>query len=380
MNKPPYPIVVMMSDVKPFGGAENFVQLLVRYLDPGLFSRRVIVPREGAMVDRIREAGVPVDVLSLASAGDIRNFPRFLHILQSGRVRLINAHGVRAGLYSALARKRLPVKVVVTEHNLQEWRGRYWPSKIDRFIARNNDKRVTVSQAVADAMLASGVCSPDLIQVIHVAVEAGRHRPDAARREAARRAFGIGDDELAVVAAGRFHRMKGFIHLIDAAPQILQRVPRARIIIAGDGEEMTAFRKRIDELRVGERVVLPGFIKNMPELLAAADVFVLPSVEVEGSPREGLPMVIAEALATGCPVVTTAVSGNKEIVRDGYNGLLVAQQDAGALADGITRILTDPDRKRMGENARRTVEERFSIEGVAAQYADLFRRLIEQQR
>jgi glycosyltransferase involved in cell wall biosynthesis len=377
MPSRPHPILLMMSDVKPFGGAENFFYLLVKHLDPALFACRVIVPREGTVVDRIRALGVPVHVLALRGPGDLRRLPAFVRLLRAHRIQLINAHGVRAGLYGALARKCLPVKVVVTEHNLQEWRGRLLPTMIDRFTARNNDRRITVSRAVADGMLASGVCGPEQVQVIHVAVETERHRPDAAAREKTRRALGVAPDEFAVVAAGRLHRMKGFIHLVEAAPRILERVPATRIIIAGDGEEKEALRRRIDELGLGERVRLPGFVENMPDLMRAADLFVLPSVEVKGAPREGLPMVIAEAMATGCPVVTTDVSGNKEIVTDGVNGRIVAQQDAAALAAGIIGVLSDPDRARLGENARRTAEESFGIQGAAARYARLFLELIE---
>lgn len=376
MATPPYPIVLMMSDVKPFGGAEHFFTLLVRHLNRDLVSPRVVVPRVGAMVDAIRATGVPVDVIPLTRPLDIRHFPGFLGLLESHGTRLVNAHGVRAGFFGALARKRLPLRVVVTEHNLRE-RQTMLNGFIDRFVARNIDRRVTVSQAVADGLVASGVCGPDEIQVIHVAVETERHRPDPARREAARRRFGIAEGELAVVAAGRFHPMKGFIDLIEAAPAIAGGVPNARIILAGDGEERDRFRRRIDALGVGNAVSLPGYVKDMPELLVAADVFVLPSVELPGSPREGLPMVITEALASGCPVVTTAVSGNREIVSDGVNGLIVPQQDPAALAAGIVRILRHPDRRRMGENGRRIVTERFGIERVAGEYTDLFLRLIE---
>jgi glycosyltransferase involved in cell wall biosynthesis len=171
--------------------------------------------------------------------------------------------------------------------------------------------------------------------------------------------------------------MKGFIYLVEAAPRILERLPAVKIIIAGDGEEKGNLTRRIGELGVGSRVLLPGFVENMPDLMRAADVFVLPSVEVAGAPREGLPMVIAEALATGCPVVTTDVSGNKEIVTDGLNGRIVAQQDAEALADGVIRVLADPDRNRLGEAARRTAEENFSIQIATSRYTRLFLDLIE---
>ena len=377
MIKKPYPILLMMSEVLAFGGAENFFYLLVKHLDPALFACRVIVPREGALTDRIREPGLSLEVRPLRDPWNIHQLPWFVHYLKTHHIRLINAHGVRAGFYASLARRRLPVKVVVTEHNMQIWRNRFFPRMIDRFIAHNNDKRITVSKAVADAMVASGVCGPEMIQVIHVAVETDRFNVDPAIRESERRHLGIAPNEFAVVSAGRLHKMKGFIYLAKAAPKILEHVPNAKIIIAGEGEEKGSIKQEIEALRVGDRVWLPGYVENMPGLLAAADVFVLPSVEEIGCPREGLPMVIAEAMASGCPVVSTSVSGNKEIVRHEYNGMIVPQCDPVKLAEGITRILMDPDRKRYGENGRRTVEERFCIENVAEQYSQLYLDLIE---
>ena len=370
----------MASDVKPFGGAETFLQLLAERLDPRDFAPRVVVPRHGPLVDRLRARDIPVDLIPLSRLRDLARLPQFLRSLDRTGIRLINAHGVRAGFFSALARTRRPLRVAVTEHNLQDWRRHRALRALDGLIARHNDMRIAVSQAVHDDMISSGVCAPGMVQVIYLGVETERYRPDAARRARARERFAIGADEAAVVAAGRLAPMKGFIDLVEAAPAVVARVPRARIIIAGDGEERARLRARIDAIGVGASVSLAGYVQDMPELMAAADVFVLPSVELPGSPREGLPVVIMEALASGCAVVTTAVSGNSEIVEDGVNGRIVAQHDPAALADAIAGILADPDRARMGENGRRIAVERFDLDRSVRQHAELFIHLIESPR
>jgi glycosyltransferase involved in cell wall biosynthesis len=115
----------------------------------------------------------------------------------------------------------------------------------------------------------------------------------------------------------------------------------------------------------------------MPELLAAADLFVLPSVSLEGVPREGTPMSIVEAQAAGLAVVTTTVSGNAEIIRDGFNGRIVPPQDPVRFADATVQILRSPERKQMAENGRRLVLERYSIERVVEGYTEIFLRLLE---
>jgi glycosyltransferase involved in cell wall biosynthesis len=373
----PHPILIILSDVKPFGGAEHSVAQLVRNLDRALFSPRVLVPREGRIVDMIREGNVPVHVLPLTRARDMVHFPRFLSLLKEHRIELVNAHGVRGGFYSSLARMTLPIKVVVCERNLQAWRAHTLPRTIDRFIARNNDFRIGVSQSIVDNMVAAGVIARERTRAIAGGVDMKRLAVDAERRRHGRATFGIDDGELAVVTAGRLHRMKGFIDLVEAVPRIIAQVPNARIIVAGEGEERAALEKRIAELNVGHAIRLIGFVRDMPELLAAADLFVLPSVALENSPQEGTPMSIQEAGAAGLAVVTTRVSGNAEIIRDGYNGRVVEPQNPEQLADAIAEILRSSQRRQMGENAMRVVRERYSQEYVVAAYTEIFLGLLE---
>ncbi|HEX6790061.1 MAG TPA: glycosyltransferase [Candidatus Krumholzibacteria bacterium] len=376
----PYPILIMLSDVKPFGGAEHSIAYLARHLDRSIFSPHVLVPREGLIVDSLREAGIPVHVMPLVRARDIVNFPDFLALLREHRIRLVNAHGVRGGFFCGLARMILPIRVVVCERNLQSWRSQALPRAIDRFIARHNDFRIGVSQSIVDDMVGAGVITRDRTRAIAGGVDMKRLAVTPARRDAARRRFGVTDGELAVVTAGRLHRMKGFIDLVNAAPRIVERVPNARIIVAGEGEERETLEKRIAELNVGHAIRLIGFVRDMPELLAAADLFVLPSVELVNTPREGTPMSIQEAQAAGLAVVTTRVSGNAEIIRDGFNGRVVEPQNPSQLADAIVEVLTSPGRGQMGENGRRVVAERYSSEYVISAYRDIFLSLLEPAR
>ena len=368
----------MLSDVKPFGGAEHSISQLVRNLDRSIFSPSVLVPREGPIVDGIREAGIPVHVMPLTRLRDIVRFPAFLSLLRSQRIRLVNAHGVRGGFFAGLARMSLPIKVVVCERNLQAWRAHTLPRAIDGFIARHNDFRIGVSQSIVDDMVAHGVIARERARAIAGGVDMKRLAVDAARRERARQRFGIADNELAVVTAGRLHKMKGFIDLVDAAPRIAGQVPNARILVAGEGEERPALEKRIAELNAGHAIGLIGFVRDMPELFAAADVFVLPSVALENTPQEGTPMTIQEAQAAGLAVVTTRVSGNAEIIRDGFNGRVVEPQNPAQLADAIVEVLRRPERAQMGENGRRVVQERYSMEYVTAAYTEIFLSLLER--
>jgi glycosyltransferase involved in cell wall biosynthesis len=373
----PHSIVVLMSDVKPFGGAEHSISLMVRRLDRSVFAPRLMVPREGPVVDEIRDAGIPVHVLALTRARDLTRFPEFVSLLKTHRVGLVNAHGVRGGFYAALASRVMPLKVVVCERNLQPWRARVLPRALDRFVGRHNDFRIGVSQAIVDDMVEAGVIPRAKTQVLVGGVDPGPFVADAQRRSRARAAFGLGDNEPSIVATGRLHRMKGFIDLVEAAPHIVRSIPGVRIIIAGEGEERAALEKRIHELDLDRVIHLPGFLRDMPELLAAADLFVLPSASLKGVQREGTPIAILEAQAAGLAVVTTRVSGNAEIIRDGFNGRVVPPQEPVQLASAIVEMLNSPARREMGENGRRLVHERYSIDRVVESYTRIFLQLLE---
>lgn len=366
-----------MSGGNPFGGAEKFAVELVRNLDRSLFEPRVLVPLDNAVADRFRAADVPVHVIALARGRDIVNLPRFLALLDEHDIGLVNAHGVRGGFYAALARRIRPVKVVVCEHNLQPWRTRTLPRALDRLTAINHDVRIGVSQSIVDDMVSAGVIPRERTRMIPCGVDMQRFAVDAPRRERARVKLGIGAEELAVLAAGRLHPMKGFIDLVNAVPRIIESVPRARIIVAGEGEERTVLEKRIAELHAGDAIRLTGYLPDVPELFAAADVFVLPSVAIPGMPQEGTPLAIEEAGAAGLPVVTTRISGNAEIIRDGFNGRVVEPQNSVQLADAIVDVLRNPERMKMGENGKQVVRERYSLEYVVNAYTEVFLNLLE---
>jgi glycosyltransferase involved in cell wall biosynthesis len=367
----------MLSDVKPFGGAEHFVAELVRNLDRSRFEPRVLVPRDSPVVNRFRAARVPVHVMPLTEPRDIVNLPRFLALLGEHHIRLVNAHGVRSGFYAGLARRMRSVKVVVCEHNLQPWRAQMLPRALDRFIAHNNDVRIGVSQSIVDDMVSAGVIARERTRVIPGGVDMTHFDVDAAGRERARARFGIAAGELAVVTAGRLHPMKGFIDLVNAIPRIIKSVPNARIIVAGEGEERGVLEKQIADLNLGGSIRLIGYVRDMPELFAAADMFVLPSVALPGAQQEGTPISILEAGAAGLPVVTTRVSGNAEIIQDGFNGRIVEPQRPAQLADAIVGVLRNPERMKMGENGKQVVRERYSLEHVVNAYTEVFLNLLE---
>jgi glycosyltransferase involved in cell wall biosynthesis len=171
-----------------------------------------------------------------------------------------------------------------------------------------------------------------------------------------------------VVAAGRLSPEKGFSVLIDAAA----RVSDASFVLFGEGTLRPELERRVAELGLANRFVLPGFRSDLDSLIAAADVVTLPSL------TEGLPNVALEASAAGVPVVATAVGGTPEVIADGETGLLLAPGDSAALAHQLNVLLNDAGlRARFGAAGRTRMHERFTFEAQAAAYMKLFDEVLE---
>lgn len=181
---------------------------------------------------------------------------------------------------------------------------------------------------------------------------------------------------LRILYAGRLRTRKAVAVLVEAFARLQQQHPRARLIVAGDGEQRPAVLRQAAALGLREpNVRFLGAVPrpDMVRWYRRADIFCLPSI------YEGFPLAILEAMAAGLPVVTTTASGMPEAVIDGDSGLLVEPEDVDALSGALSRLLGDDDlRRRMGEAAFERVQQHFAIDTICAAYMDLWRRLLAQ--
>jgi glycosyltransferase involved in cell wall biosynthesis len=179
----------------------------------------------------------------------------------------------------------------------------------------------------------------------------------------------LNPDDIVIGAVGRLSRQKGLIHLVDALPRVLARVPRARLAVVGDGELRDGLERRAAELGVAGRTVFTGQLDDIASVLKRLDLFVLPSL------WEGLPTVALEAMACGVPVIATDIPGTRELIRHGAEGWLVPPADPGALADAIVMAIQSPERAAGWAAQARPVAARFSMRAIAQAYLDLYREL-----
>lgn len=300
---------------------------------------------------------------------------RIRHWLRARRVRVFHGHaGVawegHAGVYAARA-AGVPV-VVRTEHlpDLTDtpwlvttpWERTDYPGMVGLV-----DRLICVSQEARVSFLLRGVPAEKL-EVVHNGI---RPRPAASTRAEVRERMGIPPDDRLILTVGRLQERKGYRTLLEAVPAIAERVPDAHFLWVGEGPLEGQLRERVRKLGLEDRVLLAGRREDVPDLLAAADLFVLPSLV------EGLPLAMLEAMGAGLPVVGTRVCGTSEVVRDGATGRLVEAGDACSLATAILEPLEDPRlAARWGAAGHSLAEREFCAGRMAKETAGIYDELL----
>lgn len=298
-------------------------------------------------------------------------FARLVRYLRWGRFDVLHCHLPLADSIGRLAGAMAGVPVLVTtEHGKNLWKGRPYLI-LERILNRFTDKRICVSRDILEIRRRREGTPAGKLVYIPNAID-----PDAFTRPAKGRAavlaeFGWPPDSDLVVSVGRLVVEKNYTLLVDAIVRLRDRFPKIRCLLVGDGDRADEIRRRIESAGAEGRIALAGSRGDIPDILAAADLFVLSSI------REGLPVALLEAMAAGAAIAATEVGGIPEVIRDGMSGLLVPPMDAAALAEAIGTLLGNADlRRALGREARRIAEKEYSIgrtaELIGAIYRDLY--------
>jgi glycosyltransferase involved in cell wall biosynthesis len=365
---------------KDFSGGEVQVFLLLEGLRA--LGHEVLLlcqPRSRSEAEA-RARAIPVRTVRMASDLDLGAVTGLKRELEGFRPDLVHLHTGRATWLGGLAARMLSIPAITTRRMDRPIR-RGWRQRViyGPLVAR----AVAISPAVREALLAGGV-APEKVSVIHSAVDRLALEPRAGR-EATRRALEAGDGTIVLLVLASLVRRKGLDVLLDALALARTRTreldPRsgeARALllwIAGEGPEREALEAQAERLGLAGRVRFLGRRDDAADLLAACDVFVLPSR------REGLGVSALEAMAARRPVVGSRVGGLAEAVVDGRTGLLVAPEDPAALAEALLRLAGDRDlRLRLGDAGPGRLSEGFLASQMVADYEKLYRSVLEERR
>jgi glycosyltransferase involved in cell wall biosynthesis len=229
-----------------------------------------------------------------------------------------------------------------------------WFQKVaDWTLKRYTDVAIAVSRSTAEFVIGARLVSPDRVKVVYLGApldEFGQPVTSEERIEA-RAALGIAPDDVVMGTVTRLHDSKGNQYLVDAARLVIDARPHARFFLFGEGPLLASLQQQAAALKLGNRFVFGGFVKDVRSALAAFDLSVFPSL------WEGTPLTVFEALGAARPIVATDADGLIEVLTPDVDALIVPKRDARALADRIIRLIDAPaERTRLGAAARTTAE------------------------
>lgn len=354
----------------PVGGAERMLLQLVTHLDRARYDITVVAlhRQDTAMERDFAAAGFEVLYLEKRLGFDARMFGRIARVLRRVRPDLVHTHRpvLAYALPSLLGRLRR--RTVHTVHNLAE-REVTGAARRGHWLAiRAGAAPVAICQSVADSIWSVYGVRPRAL--IPNGVPVATFSAPAVPRRAWREREGIPEDAIVLACVARLSAQKNVGALLQA---LAAQRPRTdlMLLLCGEGEERGQLEAGARRLGIAGRVRFLGSRADIPELLAASDLFVLPSL------YEGHPLSVMEAMAAGLPVLATAVGGVPEVVRPGETGLLVPPGDVAALAAAMGRLADDAgERLRLGREGARVAAERFDVSRMAAAYDGLYQELL----
>ena len=361
-------LCLFTDSMDPSGVGEHMLTLAGLLRDRYRIS--LVCPPRESCVSLLQRAGeLGLDTLGLSVRGDRGAWESLRDWLHEQRVDIFHCHaGIgwegHHGLYAAHA---AGVPVLLRTEHLPQLITEPWQHEDYMRMVQTIDGIICVSEQACATFLNSGVPAEKL----HMVRNGINVHHGMADREGARRRLALHPGTTIGLTVGRLAEQKGHEYLIGAIPLVLKRVRAAMFIIVGEGELEGQLRTHINESGLDEHAYLIGRCDYVPDLMAAADLFVLPSL------FEGLPLVVLEAMAAGLPVVGTRVCGTSEAVVDGVTGRLVQARNPEALARGILEVLENPVVARQwGAAGRARLEREFSADRMARETAAIYEELL----
>jgi len=358
--------VALMLESDGPGGAENMLLQLGEELHRRGYGICPVLPEKGMgwLAKECTKRGFQPETFSIRRPLDWRCLRGLIEVLRRRGASLVHSHEFTMGVYGAAAARWLGKPHVLTMHSghrvLSHWRRRValrWSMRHSRAVA-------TVSGATRQLFLDSLHLSPNAITVVHNGIVA----PAVGDRGCVRRELAIQPEELLIVSVGNLYPVKGHQVLLEALIRLKTQsdLPRWRVALAGRGREMDRL-KQFAEAHGLDRVHFLGHRPDVPDILAAADAWVMPSLS------EGLPLALLEAMFAGKAIIASRVGGIPEVIDAERDGILVPPNDPLALGGALARLLADAElRTRLARAARQRAASEFSVGHMTDAYERLY--------
>jgi glycosyltransferase involved in cell wall biosynthesis len=350
------------------GGAEQVVAQLATALQGKGKGNVVFLPAggEGWLARQLAGSGVAIESFRLERPVSPACARGLADAFRRHRIAVAHSHEFSMAVYGAWAAWRAGIPHVITMHG-----GRYYAGRLRRRLALRAAIAMSGRTVAVSASLARHISRDLFIRRSRVGTIPNGVPCRPPETATLRAELQLAPDDRLVVAIGNLYPVKGHQHLIDALARLAGRHPRLHVAIAGRGDLAGPLAARARDLGLADRVHLLGLRSDVPAILAAADLFVLPSLS------EGLPMALLEAMFAARPIVASEVGEVGVALAGGEAGVLVDPGNPAALAAAVDRLLLNPAfAKDLGERAARRAHAEYDVSRMVGRYVDLYQELM----
>lgn len=357
-------------------GSENHLLTLASHFDRSRcrLTFCLLVEREpdlSAYVAALEAVGVEVVRFPIRADLDPLLLWQLVCFLRVQRPDVVHTHLIHGDLYGTLAARLAGVPFVVSsKHNDDVFRQQGFYVWLDRMLARRQNRIITISHHLKRFYVKVEGLPPGKIVTVHYGLAPGAFLRDTNDGANVRAEWGVPTDAPLAGVVGRLTEQKGHTYLLDAFAEVIRALPSACLLVVGDGELRSALERQATRLGLHGNVTFTGRREDVPRIMMALDVLVMPSL------WEGFGLVLLEAMAAGKPVVASRVGAIPEIVADGETGLLVPPRDPESLARALLAVLYDPAQAgEMGWRGRQRLEQQFGVVRMVEQMQALYEGL-----
>jgi glycosyltransferase involved in cell wall biosynthesis len=366
------------------GGAQQNTLFTVGHLDRERFEPILAFGPGGMLDDEAQTLGIPAFSIAglirpVRPFSDVRALIGLTRLFSREKPDIVHTHSSKAGILGRLAALLAGVPVRVHTYHGFGFNERQAAPVRWVYIAAEwlcgflSDALIFVSNANLDTARKLGLGRPDSYRLIRSGIELGRFPPAGLDRGKTKAAAGIGMHKPFVLSVGNLKPQKNPEDFVKVARLVLDKLPEARFLFVGDGELRVRCEALVLREKLHGKLLFPGWRRDVHELLASADVFVLTSL------WEGLPRSLIEAMRCSVVPVCYDTDGVRDLVREGVNGYLARPGDAETLAGRVSELLADDAlRRRMGEEAKSSIGPEFDIEGMVRAQEKLYDELARQ--
>ncbi len=356
------------------GGGESHLLSLVENMDRSVFDPVVLSFTDGPMISRLNDIGVKTTVIYTEKAFDIRKWKSIRKWIRAENFDLIHAHGSRANSNIIWAARSLGIPVVYTIHGWSFHDDQNaFVKKIRVLGEKYLTSKSTVNISVSESNQETGKKFFNSFRsvVVYNGIDKKKFNPEN-QFSNIRKELNIPAGSILVLFLARFTLQKQPLALLKAFNEAAKKNPKLFLLMVGDGEQKSEAIEMLASLESNERILLLPFRQDVPDILAAADVFVLCSL------WEGLPIALLEAMAMGKAILASKVDGTREIIRHKENGLLVDTENLQqSLANALLEISADEKlRIELQQNARQTVSDRFNAITMTREIEKIYQQVI----